>query len=218
MKIQFMLFIILLMSNLSGQAQSKKELLQKNEELQKSNLKLEKANATLTEKVKNLEEQAKRLEAALATAESAEKAALLEKEKALVAREMALQAKAEADKAKEIALQEHKQMEEILAKASQENPKLRQTSIAGRYYLENEEKRKGEYIELFDDGTLLIKLPKSDKNALVNNISGTYKLKGGNKITLIATLFTMTTATNGRVEGNRLIVTAKGKEEIYIRK
>ncbi|MCH2044418.1 MAG: hypothetical protein MK212_09915 [Saprospiraceae bacterium] len=217
MKMQCILFFVILMS-IQGQAQSKKELLKKNDELQKTNLKLERSNAVLNENVKNLNEQVKRLELELEQVKESEKLAIEAKAMAIMAEKKALEKEKLALEAKKVATEELQRIDAILAKASQENPKVKRASVVGRYYAEDQDKRKGEYIELFDDGTLMIQLPENSKKSPVKHLSGTYKLKEGNKITLIATLFTLTTTKDGRMENNRLIVLDKGKEDIFIRK
>lgn len=221
--LKYLILFTLLLTTLTSHAQSKKELLSKNDELIKANITLEKSNSVLSLEVENLAEQIKRLEKELSETKEAEKEALAEKNKAIVAkdeaikaRELAMKAELETMRAKEVLLQEKQRMEELFLKETKGKSSLRLKSIAGRYYDEKGEKDKG-YIDLYEDGTILVAAPKKEKEkSPINSITGTYKLRG-NKITIILSMFTMTQVTEGRFDGNRLIVAEGEKKTVYIR-
>jgi hypothetical protein len=220
---RIILLILLITNALTTHAQSKKDLQQQLDELQKSNLQLEKSNAVLNTKVENLSARITQLEKALETsqqseqnAEAARDNAILAKDEATKAKEAALQAQIKAMNAEKVAIEEKQRMEDIFNKEVKGKSSLRQKSIVGRYFLEKDLSGKEGYIDLFEDGTLLLKGPESEKNPLLSSITGTYKLNG-NRITLIVTLFTMSNAIDGTIEGNRLVLIDNGKKNIYIR-
>lgn len=196
------LLLLLLLEVTNLQAQSKKELQEKYEQLQRQNLKLETSNTLLNTQVGMLTERIKHLEKEL----------LIEKEAA----RSALVAKEAAEKSKEALFEEKSRMEEVFRREAKGKSSLRQMSIAGRYYREDNAAKEREYIELFEDGTLLTVLSKTEKNNLLESVTGTYKLKGS-RITFILSIFTITKAVDGTINGNRLIFTEKGKNTVYVR-
>ncbi|MCP4438637.1 MAG: hypothetical protein GY810_06795 [Aureispira sp.] len=225
MQIKLTLLLVFLLGSINGQAQSKKELLKKYNELQKSNLKLETANSALTVKVEVLTESLERLEKDWDALKISEQEALVAKNKAITAqnealkaKEIAIQAQIEAMRAKEAVMEEKQRMEEIFAKAVKGKSSLRKMSIAGRYIPEKKDDKTGDYIDLYEDGTLLLAMNKNNEDSKLpmNSVTGTYKLKG-KRITLILSLFTMTNAVDGTLEGDRLVVIEKGKETVYLR-
>lgn len=204
-------------------AQSKKELQQQLDALQKSNVQLEKSNAVLSAKVESLTARTTQLEKALEAsqkstqnAEAARDNAMVAKEEATKAKEAALQAQIKAMNAEKAAIEEKQRMEDIFNKEVKGKTSLRQKSIVGRYLLEKDLSGKEGYIDLFEDGTLLLKGPESEKNPLLSSITGTYKLNG-NRITIIVTLFTISNAIDGTIEGNRLVLINEGEKGVYIR-
>jgi len=225
-QIRAIIVLLLLLGVVNLEAQSKKELQNKQEELQSENLNLEKSNVSFKVQVENLRERVERLENQLLVAKESEKAALEAKELALKAKdvaikskEAALQAQIETLKSKEALFEEKSRMETIFAREVKGKSNLRRMSIAGRYYDEGDTGPNKGYIELFEDGTLYATLgDKQDKKTLLDSVGGTYKLRG-NKITLIISIFTIPKAVDGTIDGNRLTTTSNtGEKTVYIRK
>lgn len=221
--IKYIFLFVLTIGTLQGQ--SKKELQKKYEDLQKKNLNVEKSNARLTEKVENLTERVKRLEKELATAQESRELALKFKDEALKSRDIALkekegalEAQIKVLKSKEALFEEKKRMEEIFAKVTKGKSNLKQITIAGRYYKEGASNEDGGYMDLFEDGTLYLKVSKEEKKeSMLDGISGTYKLRGS-RLTFIVSIFTITKAIEATVSGNRItILNDHGKKEVYIR-
>ena len=184
---------------------------------------MEKSKAAHEVEVESLKARVERLEQDLDLSRKSEEKALEAKEEALKAKEeaskskeLAMLAQIEAMKAKEALFQEKKRMEEIFAREVKGKASLQKMSISGRYYTEKDKAKTGEYIDLYEDGTLLLVAPENEKKSLINSVTGTYKLNG-NRITLILNLFTMSNAVDGRIEGNRIILIDEGKEKVYIR-
>lgn len=226
-QIKVVIVLLLLLAVVNTQAQSKKELQNKQEELQKKNLNLEKSNVSLNVQVENLTKRIERLENQLLIAKESEKAALAAKELALKvkdaavkSKEEALQAQIETLKSKEVLFEEKSRMEEIFAREVKGNSNLQRMSIAGRYYEERDTGPNKGYIELFEDGTLYAALGDKEEGEkrILDSADGTYKLKG-NKVTLIISLFTIPIAIDGVINKDRLTTTTNtGDKAVYIRK